>query len=87
MFHTPHSASWEVWKFLCPIEGMTGKTYQEWLDSLPVKKYGWGLRSLKDTCGPAYLGAIPFMAARYMICPAWGGEHCWGEGASSDSRW
>ena len=57
--------------------------------------YGWGLRSLEETCGLAYLGAletaIPFMAARDKICPhmapVWGGEDCWGEGASSDSRW
>ena len=47
-----------------------GYDYQEWL---PIKMYGWGLRSLEENCGPAYLGtletAIPFMAARDKIFP------------------
>ena len=73
-------------KVRCPVTGLVNLSYQEWLVRLPVKLYGWGLRSLKDTCGPAYLGAmetaIPFMAARSKICPqlsqVWGGEECWG---------
>ena len=62
---------------------------------LPVRLHGWGLRSLAETCGPAYLGAletaIPYMAARDKLCPAmemeWGGEECWGEAADPGSRW
>ena len=71
-------------KVRCPVVGLDNKTYQEWLVRLPVKLYGWGLRSLKETCGPAYLGAletaIPYMAARGNICPqleqTWGGSDC-----------
>ena len=62
---------------------------------LPARLYGWGLRSLKDTCGPAYLGAletaIPFMAGRGKLCPQmkdiWGGEERWAEASPADSRW
>ena len=35
---------------------------------LPIRLHGWGLRCLRETCSPAYLGAletsIPFMTAR-----------------------
>ena len=35
--------------------------------------------------------AIPFMAARSKICPQlsqiWGGSECWGERATSQTRW
>ena len=79
----------------CPVRGLDSLSYQEWLVRLPVKLYGWGFRSLKDSCGPAYLGAletaIPFMSARGKICPqleqVWGGRECWGEGADSETRW
>ena len=79
----------------CPVEGLRGQSYQEWLIRLPVKLYGWGLRSLKDCCGPAYIGALetalPFMAAGDMLCPQmenlWGGEECWGRGAEGEGRW
>ena len=70
-------------------------SYQEWLIRLPVRLYGWGIRSLEETCGPAYLGALesaaPFMAAGDQICSqladSWGGEECWGEGAPILQRW
>ena len=50
---------------------------------------------MAEICGPAYLGAletaIPYMAARDMLCPArepeWGGEECWGEAADPSARW
>ena len=82
-------------KVRCPVNGLDDKSYQEWLVRLPVKLYGWGLRSLKETCGPAYLGAlettIPYMAARGNICPqlehTWRGSDCWGGGAASQTRW
>ena len=62
---------------------------------MPARLYGWGFRSLADTCGPAWLGmletALPFMAGRGQICPqlgdAWGGEECWGERAPKEERW
>jgi hypothetical protein len=79
----------------CPVTGLANLSYHEWLVRLPVKLYVWGQRSLKDTCGPAYMGAmetaIPSMAARSKICPqlsqVWGWEECWGEGAYSQTRW
>ena len=78
----------------CPVTDLSSMSYQEWLVRLPVKLYGWGLRSLQDTCGPAYIGAletsIPFMY-KDKICvemeQMWGGSGCWGEGAASETRW
>ena len=79
----------------CPVDGLDKMTYQEWLVRLPVKLYGWGLRSLEETCGPSYLGAletaVPFMAARDEVCPqladVFGGRESWGEEAPVESRW
>ena len=78
-----------------PVPGLNGRTFQEWIIRLPAKMYGWGFRSLEETCGPAYLGTletvIPYMAARGNICPqlaeSWGGEECWGTNAASADRW
>ena len=78
-----------------PIPGLDSRSFQEWAVRLPVRLYGWGLRSLQDSCGPAFLGtletAIPYMAARENICPQmadlWGGEDCWGVNAPTDDRW
>ena len=78
-----------------PIPGLNGQSFQEWTVRLPVRLYGWGFRSLEQSCGPAYLGtleaAIPHMAARGKICPQlaelWGGEECWGEAAPVKDRW
>ena len=71
------------------IPAWHGLKYQEAVVCLPVRLYGWGLRSLEQTCGPAYLGgletAVPHMAGQGSICPhlaqIWGGPECWGEGA------
>lgn len=79
----------------CPVAQLDGKSYQEWLIRLPIRFHGWGMRSLKETCGPSYLGAtetaIPFMAARDMLCPQreqeWGGRECLGQEAMSEARW
>ena len=79
----------------CPVGDLDRRSYQEWMVRLPIRLHGWGLRSLRETCGPAYLGAletaIPFMAARDKLCPlteaAWGGEECWGEAAEANNRW
>ena len=70
-------------------------SYQEWVVRLPVRLYGWGLRSLADSCGPAYLGtletALPYMAGLGDICPllaeSWGGPECFGEAANPAERW
>ena len=77
------------------VPALDGTTYQECLVRAPVCQYGWGFRSLKDTCGPAYLGtletAIPYMAGLGNICPqlaeVWGGRECWGAGADKEKRW
>ena len=70
----------------CPVTGLDNMSFQEWVIRLPVKQYGWGLRKMEETCGPAFLGAletaIPYMAGRGNICPQleqiWGGIDCWG---------
>ena len=77
----------------CPA--LDGRSFQEYAVRLPSRLYGWGLRSLEESCGPAYLGtletAIPFMPGEGGICPQqaamWGGEECWGVEADPDSRW
>ena len=82
-------------KVACPVGELDGRSYQEWVVRLPIRLHGWGLRSLKETCGPAYFGAletaIPFMAARDKLCTQmetdWGGEECWGEAAEPSNRW
>ena len=82
-------------KVACPVGELDRRSYQEWVVRLPIRLHGWGLRSLKETCGPAYFGAletaIPFMAARDKLCTQmetdWGGEECWGEAAEPSNRW
>ena len=69
-----------------PVDGLDKRSFQEWAIRLPVKLYGWGLRSMEDICRPAHIGAletsIPFMAGRGDICPQmegmWGGQDCLG---------
>ena len=77
------------------IPTLDHQSFQEWAVRLPVRLYGWGLRSLADTCGPAFLGtletAVPYMAGVGQICPMleeiFGGEECWGAGAAREERW
>ena len=67
-----------------PIPGLDYLTFQQWVLRLPVRLYGWGFRSLKDVCGPAYIGAletaIPYIAGRGetplapQMSEIWGGE-------------
>ena len=79
----------------CPVYNLQGHSYQEWLIRMPVHLHCWGLMSLAETCGPAYLGAletaIPYMAARNKLCLLgemnWGGEECWGDAADPNFRW
>ena len=78
-----------------PVAGLDKHSFQEQAVRLPVRLYGWGLRSLEDQCGPAYLGcletALPYMAGLGQICPelaeCWGGPECWGKAASHEDRW
>ena len=78
------------------VHSLDLKSFQEWVVRQPVRLYGWGLRSLEDLCGPAYIGtletALPFMAGREsQLCPQladlWGGKECWGEGEDEKKRW
>ena len=64
-----------------PVQGVSGKSFQEWAVRLPVKLHGWGFRSLAETCIPAYLGtletSIPRMATISPILQqTWGGAEC-----------
>ena len=78
-----------------PVPTLDNISFQEWAVRLPVRLHGWGLRSLEDSCGPAYIGAletaIPYTAGLDKICPmmedTWGGEDCWGEVALVQNRW
>ena len=68
------------------INNLDNKSFQEWALRLPSRLYGWGLRSLDDTCGAACIGtletALPYMAVLGQVCPqlaqSWGGDDCWG---------
>ena len=61
----------------------------------PVRLGGFGFRSLADTVGPAFIGAleqsVPFFCGENGICPQLaeqlGGEECFGEEATGDERW
>ena len=75
-----------------PVQGASGRSFQEWAVRLPVKLYGWGFRSLEETCIPAYIGtletAIPRMGIiSPLLVGTWGGAECWGNGAPKESRW
>ena len=93
-FDIPHSESGEEGDvaITVPVQGISGRSFQHWAVRLPVKLYGWGFRSLEETCIPAYLGtletAIPRMNTISPILEGtWGGAECWGSGAPTGSRW
>ena len=75
-----------------PVDGLTGKSFQQWAIRLPIKHYGWGFRSLEETCIPAFLGTLETSIPRMgIISPilqgTWGGDDCWGNSAPSTTRW
>ena len=75
-----------------PVEGLSGKSFQSWVVRLPVKLHGWGFRSLKETCIPAYLGTLETSIPRIkeispLMVNTWGGAECWGAGADVAIRW
>ena len=37
-----------------PVEGLGGKSFQEWVIRLPIKLHGWGLRSLEELTWPLW---------------------------------
>ena len=77
------------------VPTLSGRSFQEWAVRQPARLYGWGMRSLEESCGPAYLAtletALPFMAGpggiRPQLAALWGGPECWGEGARTEDRW
>ena len=75
-----------------PVEGLEGRSFQEWAIRLPIKLHGWGLRRLEEICLPAYLGtletSIPQMGEISPIMTGvWGGVECWGNTADMKTRW
>ena len=93
----PQGASNEPWSCVLPVPvvGREGLSFQEWMVRQPVRLGGFGFRSLEDTAGPAFLGAleqsIPSFTGEAGICPqvsaVVGGEECFGSNASEKSRW
>ena len=74
-----------------PINGLSGMSFQSWAVRQPVKLHGWGFRSLRETCAPAYLGTLETSIPRMQIISpimvnTWGGAESWGTGATA-SRW
>ena len=63
----------------------------EWIVRHPIKMGGMGLRSLKDTCYPAYIGALeqvaPYLSQIDGLQQIVGGQDCWGPDALSEGRW
>ena len=57
----------------------------------PVKLHGMGVRSHKDTCEPAWVGALdkaaPYLAQVPALADIMGGGDAWGADADVDLRW
>ena len=78
-----------------PVTGRGLRTFQEWAVRQPIRLGGFGVRSMEDTAGVAFLGSlektIPTLTGSQGICPqletVMGGEECFGEDAPTDSRW
>ena len=93
----PRAASAESWNCVLPVPvvGRQGRTFQESVVRQPVRLGGFGFRSLEDTAGPAFLGAleqsIPSFFGEGGICPqvsgVLGGEESYGDDAPETTRW
>ena len=75
-----------------PVNGLGGRSFQSWAVRLPVKLHGWGFRSLKETCIPAYLGTLETSIPRMkeispILINTWGGAETWGTDAPVATRW
>ena len=96
-FHIPRRAEGNEWDCVLPVpvQGRADKSYQEWMARLPVRLGGFGFRSLEDSTGIAFIGAleqaVPSLAGERGICnqleEVMGGLDCFGEDAPSDARW
>ena len=93
----PRGASDNSWNCTLPmpVVGRDGLSFQEWIVRLPVKLGGFGFRSLEDTAGIAFIGAmeqaIPLFCGENGICPQLtevvGGSESFGDDADSNLRW
>ena len=78
-----------------PVQGRGGYSFQEWVVRQPVRLGGFGFRSLEETAGVAFLGAleqsVPSFPGFLGICPLleqeMGGMNSYGEEAAQDTRW
>ena len=78
-----------------PVVGRDGLSFQEWVVRQPVKLGGFGFRSLEDTAGVAFIGAmeqaIPLFHGENGICPQLsqvvGGIESFGDDADPSHRW
>ena len=96
-FHIPKVAEGKEWDCVLnvPMQERGGKSYQEWVVRLPVRLGGFGFRSLEDTVGVAFIGAleqaVPAFCGQNGVCnqleEVMGGEDCFGEDAPADQRW
>ena len=93
----PSGATNQTWNCVLPVPvtGRSDSSFQKWVVRQPVRQGGFGFRSLVDTIGPAFIGAleqsIPFFCGEKGICPQLadqvGGEECFGEDATGEDRW
>ena len=74
-----------------PVVGRENLTFQEWVVRHPIKMGGLGFRSVAETSGAAFLGALeqaaPYMASVETLQGVVGGLECWGEEALPEGRW
>ena len=78
-----------------PVSGRDGWSFSAWVVRQPVRLGGLGLRSLKEQCYPAFVGAVeqslPHMYGENGVCPPLedvvGGQDCFGEDTDSNGRW
>ena len=93
----PQSATTSTWNCVLtmPVEGRSNRSFQDWVVRQPVRLGGFGFRSLLDTVGPAFIGAleqaVPSFCGENGVCPqladVTGGEECFGEDAPGEGRW
>ena len=93
----PSGATNATWNCVLPIPvvGRSNLSFQQWVVRQPVRLGGFGFRSLVDTAGPAFIGAleqsVPSFCGENGICPQLadqlGGEECFGEEADGEQRW
>ena len=74
------SATMTTWNYVLniPVEGRSNRSFQDWVVRQPVRLGGFGFRSLLDTVGPAFIGALEqalFLWQEWHLSPT--GWHSW----------